>query len=207
MRSYSQPGGCRSIPQSISSHLIADGDAGVHQTIALMKTLVGGSEGVRSPDVRQAALEAARGSERGMHEIDAVFSWVKDNIEFRGEYGETLQTPKMTLYYRAGDCDDQSILQAALLNSLGYVTRFRTMAVRNSVDDLSHVYVEVFDRRSREWMPVDTTVARAYPGWAPEDIGRSVEYGPTGGGAGIVSGVVALGTLSGILGALKLLAK
>ena len=79
------------------SETVADGDMGVHQTIASMKTFVNGPDGVRNPDVRQAALDAARGSERGMSEIDAVFSWIKDNIEFRGEWGETLQTPKMTL--------------------------------------------------------------------------------------------------------------
>ncbi len=176
--------------------MISDGDAGVHQTIGIMKTLVNGPEGVRSPDVREAALEAARGSERGMNEIDSVFGWVKANIEFRGEYGETLQTPKMTLYYGAGDCDDQSTLIAALLNSLGYQTRFQTMALRDSIDDLSHVYVEVYDRQSRQWMPVDTTVARSYPGWEPDDVARRVNYSPTGGGSALIEGLL---TVAGLL--------
>ena len=192
MRFPVQPG---RLPQNISSHSVADGDLGVHQTIALMKTLVNGPEGVRSPDVRQAALEAARGSERGMREIDSVFAWVKDHIEFRGEYGETLQTPKMTLYYGAGDCDDQAVLQAAMLNSLGYQTRFRTVALRDSADDLSHVYVEVLEKSSRQWIPVDTTVARAYPGWQPENVARGVTYGPTGGGSNVLEGLLALGAL------------
>ena len=182
-------------PQKITSELIADGNVGVHQTIAIMKTLVNGPEGVRSPEVRQAALEAARGSERGMNEIDSVFSWVKDHVEFRGEYGETLQTPKMTLYYGAGDCDDQSVLVSALLNSLGYMTRFRTMALRNSPDDLSHVYVEVFDRRVRQWVPVDTTVAPAYPGWKPDDVAWSKAYAPTGGHSAVIDGLIALAGL------------
>lgn len=195
MRFNRQFAGCRSLPQKIYSETVADGDMGVHQTIALMKTLVNGPEGVRCPDVRQAALEAARGSERGMSEIDAVFAWIKDNIEFRGEWGETLQTPKMTLYYRAGDCDDQSVLQAAILNSLGYMTRFKTVALQDTAEDLSHVYVEVLDRRTRQWVPVDTTVARAYPGWEPEGVARAIDYAPTGGNSAAVDGLLALGAL------------
>jgi transglutaminase-like putative cysteine protease len=194
MRPYSQSGKC-GLPQSITSQLIADGDAGVHQTIGIMKTLVNGTEGVRAPEVRQAALEAARGSQRGMSEIDSVFRWVKDNIEFRGEYGETLQTPKMTLFYGAGDCDDQSVLTAALLNSLGHQTRFVTMAMRTSPDDLSHVYVEVMDRQSGQWVPVDTTVARAYPGWQPDDVVRQTAYAPTGGTNPLIELGLALGAL------------
>ena len=194
MRYPRQFGRCP-IPQHITSHVIADGDAGVHQTIALMETLVNGPEGVRSPEVRQAALEAARDSERGMHEIDAVFHWVRDHIEFRGEYGETLQTPKMTLYYGAGDCDDQSVLLKALLKSLGFQARFRTMALRDSADDLSHVYVEVLDRHSRQWLPVDTTVARAWPGWTPENVARSVEYPVSGGRSPVIDGLIAMGAL------------
>jgi transglutaminase-like putative cysteine protease len=194
MRFYPQSGGCR-FPQTISSETIADGDAGVHQTIALMETLVRGPEGIRSPDVRQAALDAVRGSERGLSEIDAVFSWVRDNIEFRGEYSETLQTPKMTLYYRAGDCDDQAILQKALLASLGFRTRFVTMALRESPEDLSHVYVEVWDRTSRRWLPVDTTVTQSYPGWVPDDVVRQVEYAPTSAPSALADGVIAMALL------------
>ena len=194
MRRNFQPGRC-SLPQKITSELISHGDVGVHQTIALMKTLVNGPEGVRSPDVRQAALDAVRGSERGISEIDAVFNYVRDNIEFRGEYGETLQTPKMTLYYGAGDCDDQAVLQAALLNSLGFQTRFLVMALRTSPDDYSHVYTEVFDRRSGGWVPVDTTVARSWPGWMPDDVARSQAYAPTGGNSAVIDGLIALGTL------------
>jgi len=127
--------------------------------------------------VREAALEAARGADRGIGEIDAVFDWVQRNIEFRGEYGETLQEPRITLRYRAGDCDDQSMLSAAMLQHLGYETRFRTVALRSSPDEFSHVYVEVYDKRAGAWVPLDTTVAGVYPGWQPEEIQRSAEYG------------------------------
>jgi transglutaminase-like putative cysteine protease len=142
-----------------------------------MKALVHGVGGVRSPEIRHAALIAVRGVERGQHEIDSVFNWVKDNIEFRGEYGETLQEPVWTLRWRAGDCDDQAMLTAALLGSLGFETRFTTVALADSPQEYSHVYLEVKDKQTRQWLPLDTTVARAYPGWQPENVARSQTYG------------------------------
>jgi len=201
MRFPRQPGRCVQFSPKIFSRPIPDGDAGVHQTVRWMQALVQGAGGVRSPEVRAAALEAARGSERGMSEIDAVYAWVKDNIEFRGEAGETLQEPRVTLHWRAGDCDDQSMLAAALLNSLGYLTRFRTIALKDSPDELSHVYVEVFHRQSKQWIPLDPTVARAWPGWQPDDAARMVEYptiypaGPSPLLDGLMAGAATLGAL------------
>jgi transglutaminase-like putative cysteine protease len=157
---------------------IPDGDAGTTQTIRWMKALVRGSKGVHSWVVRQAALEAVRGVERGMPEIDSVYNWVKDNIEFRGEYGETLQSPEATLNLGAGDCDCQSILIAALLQCLGYETDFKTVALDGDADEYSHVYLEVRDKQTGQWISLDATVQRAYPGWEPEDIARSATYGP-----------------------------
>jgi len=159
------------------SEWIPDGDAGVAATIAKMKALIHGPQGVRSYLVRQKTLEAARGTERGLHEIDAVFEWIKLNIEFRGEYGETLQSPEATLNLGAGDCDDQAVLESAMLNSLGYQTRFRTVALNHSPHELSHVFVEVLDKQTRQWIPVDPTVERSYPGWQPDDVARSETYG------------------------------
>src|SRR5579883_1426692 len=61
-------------------------------------------------------------------EIQAVLDWVKQNIKFRGELGETVQTPLVTLQLRGGDCDCMSTLTAALLMALGYKVRFKTVA-------------------------------------------------------------------------------
>ncbi len=162
----------------MTTEWIPDGDAGVAATIAHMKTLVFGPQGVRSFVVRQATLEAVRGVARGQHELDAIFAWIKSNIEFRGEYGETLQSPEATINLGAGDCDDQATLEAAMLNSLGYQTRFRTVALKDSPEDLSHVYLEARDKQTGEWIPLDTTVARSYPGWSPDEVARSESYSP-----------------------------
>jgi transglutaminase-like putative cysteine protease len=175
------------------SEWIPNGDAGIAATIAKMRSLVGGVKGVMSLTVRQKTLEAVRGVERGQSEIDAVFHWIKDNIEFRGEHGETLQSPEATLNFGAGDCDDQAMLAAAMLNSLGFVTRFKTIALDDSPDELSHVYIEVMDHG--QWTSLDPTVENSYPGWEPENIARAETYGMSGnsnGALGII-GLLALG--------------
>jgi len=142
-----------------------------------MKALVNGPKGVRSWVVMSAAKEAVRGVERGQQEIDSIFEYVRDHIEFRGEHGETLQSPEATLRLGAGDCDDQSMLLATLLQLNGHDTRFRTVALHSSPDEFSHVYVEVRDRQTGQWLPVDTTIQTAYPGWQPDDVARSQTYG------------------------------
>lgn len=150
---------------------IAGGDAGIAETVRMMQSIVFGREGVGSPQVRGAAISAVRGQQRGIDEIHAVFNWVKDNIEFRGEYAETLQTPVITLQLGAGDCDDHTTLLAAMYESLGFETRFNTVAVGKS-NEYSHVFLEVKERVSGQWLPVDTTVGSSYPGWKPDNIRR-----------------------------------
>jgi transglutaminase-like putative cysteine protease len=142
-----------------------------------MEALMRGSTGVMSFVVRKAALDAVQGVERGQPEIDSVFNWVKDHIEFRGESGEYLQSPEATIRLGAGDCDDQSTLVATLLRSLGYQVDFRTVAMRGSEEEYSHVYAVVQDKGTGQWIPVDTTVERAYPGWEPDQIAREQTYG------------------------------
>jgi Transglutaminase-like superfamily len=171
--------GCASPSSNFSparSETIRSGDGGVADTIAKMKALVSGPQGIRSFTVRQYALDAVRGVERGQHEIDSIFDHVKRDIEFRGEAGEYLQSPEATIQLGAGDCDCISVLQAALLQSVGYQTRFKTIALPGSADELSHVYLEVWDKRIGDWFPLDPTVERAYPGWEPETIARSESY-------------------------------
>lgn len=151
---------------------IGDGDAGVTATIKKMQSITFGSEGVGNPHVRAAALDAVRGVQRGMDEITSIFEWVKRNIEFRGEYSETLQTPLVTLQLGAGDCDDHTTLLAAMYESLGFETRFNTVSTGGVDDEFSHVFPEVKDKSSDRWLAVDSTVGGSYPGWKSPTIGR-----------------------------------
>src|SRR5579871_4960062 len=121
------------------------GDAGTAKTIAWMRNFAGGSEGARNPWVRKVALDIVRGLDpRDYHgQIRNVFFWVKQNIEFRGEYRETVQTPLVTLSMKAGDCDDHVTLMAALLMSLGHRVRPVTVSTDQFQGQFTHVFAEV----------------------------------------------------------------
>lgn len=156
---------------------IGHGDSAISKTVLHMQALTLGSEGVASPAVRVAALDAARGSVKNINEIDHVLAWVKNNIEFRGEHAETLQSPTVTLQVGAGDCDDHSTLIAAMLRSLGYEVAFKTVAaMRSEPRQFSHVYAIVKDKRTGQWKGLDSTVPQSYAGWEPEMIYRSKVY-------------------------------
>ena len=178
MRISRQSAGCTASPSKAwtYSEVVPDGEAGIHRTVQIMQGLAAGKWGAKSWKVRLAALDAARGRERGKDEIQSVLDWVKEHIEFRGETGEVIQSPEATLEAHAGDCDCQSTLSAAMLQWLGYQTRFRTVALKDSPDELSHVYLEVRDKRSGAWIPLDPTVARSWPGWEPDNVARAVDY-------------------------------
>lgn len=158
---------------------IAGGDRGIAQTIRYMYGAVMGNEGVHSAEIRRQALKivelvASRDQQR---EIATILQWVKNNIKFRGEYAETVQTPLVTLQLKAGDCDDQATLIAALLSSLGYKTRFSTVAADSSAPwAYSHVFTEVFQRKTGRWVSVDSTVPQSVPGWKPPRVFRSQSW-------------------------------
>jgi hypothetical protein len=188
MRLGFQSGGASPYSPAVS-HPVADGDTGITQTIGHMNALVRGPQGIGSWTVRKFALEAVKGIERGHPEIDAVFNHVKDTIEFRGEAGEYLQSPEATINLGAGDCDDQAVLMAAILRSLGYQTDFRTVAMHGSADEYSHVYAVVQDKQTGQWIPVDTTVERSWPGWEPEEVARERTYGAANRNSGLLGRV------------------
>ncbi|MGH6795925.1 MAG: transglutaminase-like domain-containing protein [Methylocella sp.] len=99
-------------------------------------------------------------------EIAALFSFVRDSVRYTMDTNgvERLQTPDYTLRVRQGDCDDKSILLAALLESVGIPARF--VAVGFSPDYFEHVYVEAL--LDDGWVALDAT-ENVPPGWAPPD--------------------------------------
>ena len=165
----------------VRTQALREGDAGVVQTVALMGKLVPGREGALHPALRQLAIEIVRGTPArdDYAQACAVFHYVKQHIEFRGEYDEWLQTPLVTAQLGAGDCDDQSMLVAALLMSLGIRSTFITVATGPD-RQFSHVYSAAFIRDKNNWLPLDTTVDRSFPGWQPERVTRIKTYAGMG---------------------------
>lgn len=132
--------------------------------------------------VRDLAVEIVRGTpQHGTAYEDAcissVFKWVKCNIEYRQDpvdYDYYMAAGR-TINSGAGDCDDHTILNCALLNALG----FRTGARIVSPDGAAwHIYAlagaRTFSNPSIV-VPLDTTQTESSPGWEPPPVMRRYE--------------------------------
>jgi hypothetical protein len=175
----------------VTAEPLATGDAGIEQTIRAMSKQAQGSEGAQNPYVRMLALDISRGlgARDYFGQIEAIYEWVKQNIEFRGEFSETVQSPLVSLQMGAGDCDCQVTLLAALLLAQGIPVRPVTVAGdAGDPETFTHVYLEAYDRSAEQWIPLDTTVPSASPGWAPKNVFRKQAWaalGQLGGLAGL----------------------
>ncbi len=163
---------------------LANGDAGTDQTVAAMRTCAMGNYGAKSPKIREFAFGIVNKSGvpnkdyRGM--TVAVHNWVRDNIRYINDPigQETLCHPEYTLQLGAGDCDDLSTLEAALLGSLGIDTQFVVVGLRPAPAGYSHVYLraEVKTPTGMTWMPLDP-IMRQYPaGWEVPNAKRKKIY-------------------------------
>lgn len=155
---------------------IPTGPGGVRETLRRMARIV--REYRRHPMIRQLAVEirqAARVPGKDfLGEVKALHRFIRDYITYVRDVHnvETLQTPVRVLQNRAGDCDDQSMLLAALLEAIGHPTRFVAMGFE-SPDTYSHVLTET--RIGARWVPVETTLERPV-GWTPPaQLARMVE--------------------------------
>jgi transglutaminase-like putative cysteine protease len=123
---------------------------------------------VEDPMVRTFALSLwSRSGEDVRRFGSTVRSWVKGRVRFALEYPEQLHRPEWMLreILRGrrvyGDCDDMSMLTAALLLAMGIAVRFA--AVKPAGDpDYIHVFTEMFDEG--QWLMVDATADQIPPG-------------------------------------------
>lgn len=155
---------------------ISDGPAGADQTLRAMRDMVRTSIREPTQQVRETALNIIT-SDAWMQQIRDLQDWVQSNIRYVQDPTdasggvELVQTPQKTLEYRAGDCDDQSTLLAALLSATGHPARF--MAVGFNGQPLSHVLVQTkvasTGNDTQDWTTVETIVARPL-GWFPPGV-------------------------------------
>lgn len=143
------------------------GRAGVAYTLDAMKKLAALSKSNLTVRLIALRIISKLAQKNRIGEIEALHNFVRDNIRYvhdvRGV--ETLQAPEITLQVKQGDCDDKALLLAALLESVGYKTRFR--AVGFSGENLTHVLTDVF--RGGEWIPLETTM-NVEMGWEPNGV-------------------------------------
>lgn len=158
----------------VAVHQIPGGDRGTKATLDRMRKLV--IESIKDPKhgaflrglAIKITLDAGCKTKQYMCEAKALADWVRDNVKWiRDTRGfETLQYPYRTLAFGAGDCDDLSILLAALAISIGIPTQFRAIAANPMrKDQYSHVYVIMDPNQSGKWIAADPTVKTAAFGW------------------------------------------
>lgn len=146
---------------------IPDGKQGVIATLKAMRSIV--KQYKTAIPVRTLAVALTNGNRQKdwLAEVKALHAFVRDKIRYVRDVVdvETLQTPDITLKTGAGDCDDKSMLLAAMLESIGHPTRF--VAIGFQPDEFSHVYVE--SRVGNKWLPLETTEP-VHIGWLPPNI-------------------------------------
>lgn len=131
------------------------GIAGTRATLATMARLIQRAKVL--PIIRALAVSIVAGLPHKAYaeQAAAVTQWVQENIQFvRDVRGvETLTPPAYLLRTRAGDCDDQAMLAAALLEAIGL--RARLVAGGRSPEQMVHVWAEV--EIGRRWYACETT--------------------------------------------------
>jgi len=145
---------------------ISDGRPGVFQTVRILRQLV--NEYKSNLQIRQAAISLIYLTPEKLqsHEVNTVFEFVRDRVRYlRDIWGvETVSTPDKVLESLVGDCDDQSLLLATMLESIGYQTRF--VVTGYSGDNLDHIFIQV--AIENDWVNADPT--EHYPlGYSPPD--------------------------------------
>lgn len=156
--------------EGLSSTLqsIPDGKEGTAETLKAMRRLV--KDNKKSLEIRDLAVKIIGGignKKDWFGQAKNVQEFVRDKIRYIRDINgiETLQTPQATLRLGYGDCDDKSILVAALLESIGHPTRF--VAIGFSPDNFVHVYPQT--RIGTKWVTLETT-ENVSIGWEPSGV-------------------------------------
>lgn len=161
-------------PATAQFRELSTGARGVLETLKLMRAL--SRQYKKSLKVRSLALSLIRDLNQKDYagELRRIHNYVRDHIRYvRDIHGvETIQTPDKTIEFGQGDCDDKSMLTAALLESIGHPTRFVAMGFKGGAH--CHVYVE--SKIKDKWVGVETTEPVGL-GWTPpKQTSRMVIY-------------------------------
>lgn len=102
-----------------------------------------------------------------LHEVNAIYEWVRDRIRYVGDvHGvETLSYPALVMRRKTGDCDDQTMLLCALLESIGYPTRL--VIAQYAGNGFEHVYAQVF--AGNQWLDCEPIERSGFVGYAYPD--------------------------------------
>ncbi len=106
-------------------------------------------------------------------EVRTIFNWMRANVRYVRDVQsiDTFQMAMRTIQSRSGDCDDYTIAMAALLMTIGYPVRTKTIQTKDS-QDWNHIYLQVGlpPGKPTVWKTLDASVPRP-AGWeAPKGM-------------------------------------
>lgn len=161
------------MPGALTSFLgtIPEGRDGIKATLALMVRIARKTRATLP--VRTLAQQLVQSCPENDRRCEAATlqGWVRDSIRYVPDIRdvETLQFPEQTLQLRSGDCDDKALLLSALLESIGFSTRFCAVAMggREYSHVLTQVMVPMSGWMSAEVIPIDGRQEKAPFGWFP----------------------------------------
>lgn len=161
------------MPGALTSYLgtIANGREGIKATLKLMVVIARRTRATLP--IRTLAQQLVQGCAENDTRCEAATlqAFVRDSIRYVRDVRdvETIQFPEQTLQLKSGDCDDKALLLAALLESIGFHTRFCAVGVNGG--DYSHVLTQVMIPGSgwvsAEVIPIDGRTEKAPFGWFP----------------------------------------
>lgn len=157
------------VPGGLSGRLltISNGAAGVFETASAMRQLINAYK--TDVEIRTTAANVVflTPEKDDLSEVEAVFNWVRDHIRYLKDVNmvETLTTPDRTLQLGYGDCDDQVVLLASMLESIGYPTRL-VITGYGDPGVYEHVYLQALVQN--HWIDMDPT-EQIPLGFAPPD--------------------------------------
>lgn len=155
---------------------LSAGERGTDETLAVIQQFVKTS--LLDPSIKDLAVRIVRSSGVNTRDLvrssKAIYDWIRKNVSYvRDPVGvEVVQSPKVTLEKKYGDCDDHSTLLASLVSSLGIPVRFKV--VGPDKNHFSHIFPEVQIRG--RWFAADTTSLSRRFGQGFPEIGASKMY-------------------------------
>ncbi len=155
------------VPISTSPFTGPKGYGGILATLETMAKII--TTISRHPRFRLFTQEIVRNAKAPEYdheaEVRSLWSWVRRNIRYiRDPHSfEWLQSPVVTVLWRSGDCDCQTILLSSMLMSIGYPVRLVIVgnkAPEGKPPKFHHVYLSAQFRRNGElaWTDLDPTV-------------------------------------------------
>ena len=146
---------------------LSGGVQGTRQTLQIMAKLV--RQGRENPAVRAQALQLVKplSQKDYLGEAKKIHAFVRDHVRYvRDPKGvEPLHTAEQMLLQRQGDCDDKTVLVAAMLETIGHPTRIVAVGFAQGY---CHVFPEVQIKGT--WYTVETT--------EPWQFGQSLKKTP-----------------------------